>query len=68
MAGLTPKHRGRKVAPEAPWIAENERLKQENQRLTAKLRQAETIIEVQKKLSEILGLPQPQADSSGRSS
>ena len=38
-------------------IAENERLRRENQRLTAKLRQAETIIEVQKKLSEILGIP-----------
>jgi transposase len=66
LAGLTPKRRGRKATPDAPWIAENERLKRENQRLTEKLRQAETIIEVQKKLSEILGTPLPLRDSNGR--
>lgn len=59
LAGLAPKRRGRKPSPEAPLVAENERLQRENQRLTAKLRQAETIIEVQKKLSEILGIPLP---------
>jgi transposase len=47
-------------------MAENQRLKRENQRLVEKLRQAETIIEVQKKLSEVLGIPLPPADSSGR--
>jgi len=64
LAGLTPKRRGRKPAPNAPLIAENERLKRENQRLTEKLRQAETIIEVQKKLSEILAIPLPPTDNS----
>ena len=59
LAGLAPKRRGRKASPEAPLVAENERLQRENQRLAAKLRQAETIIEVQKKLSEILGIPLP---------
>jgi hypothetical protein len=39
-------------------------LRRENQRLTAQLRQAETIIEVQKKLSEILGIPLPPPESS----
>ena len=63
LAGLTPKRRGRKASPDAPLIAENERLKRDNQRLTARLRQAETIIEVQKKLSEILGIPLPPPDS-----
>ena len=66
LAGLTPKRRGRKANPGAPLIAENERLKRETQRLTAKLRQAETIIEVQKKLSEILGIPLPPPDSNER--
>jgi transposase len=66
LAGLTPKRRGRKASPDAPVIAENDRLRRENQRLTAKLRQAETIIEVQKKLSEILGIPLPPPDSNER--
>ena len=65
LAGLTPKRRGRKANPDAPLIAENERLKRETQRLAAKLRQAETIIEIQKKLSEILGIPLPPSDNSG---
>jgi transposase-like protein len=59
LAGLAPKRRGRKPSPDAPLITEIDRLKRENQRLTAKLRQAETIIEVQKKLSEVLGIPLP---------
>jgi len=63
LVGLTPKRRGRKANPDAPLIAENERLKRETQRLAAKLRQAETIIEVQKKLSEILGIPLPPPNS-----
>ena len=65
LAGLTPQRRGRKANPDAPLIAENERLKRETQRLAAKLRQAETIIEVQKKLSEILGIPLPPPDNCG---
>jgi len=65
LAGLAPKRRGPKPDPDAPLIAENQRLKRENQRLAAKLRQAEAIIEVQKKLSEVLGIPMPPSDSSG---
>jgi transposase-like protein len=64
LAGLAPKRRGRKPLPNAPLTAENERLKRENQRLTEKLHQAETIIEVQKKLSELLGIPLPPTDNS----
>ena len=65
IVGLTPKRRGRKANPDAPLIAENQRLTRETQRLAAKLRQAETIIEIQKKLSEILGIPLPPSDNSG---
>ena len=65
LAGLTPKRRGRKANPDAPLIAENQRLMRETQRLAAKLRQAETIIEIQKKLSEMLGIPLPPSDNSG---
>jgi transposase len=65
LAGLKPKRRGRKARITDPLIAENERLQRENQRLAKKLRQAETIIEVQKKLSEVLGITPPPSDSSG---
>jgi hypothetical protein len=65
LAGLTPKRRGRKANPDAPLIAENLRLTRETHRLTAKLRQAETIIDIQKKLSEILGIPLPPSDYNG---
>jgi transposase-like protein len=65
LAGLAPKRRGRKANPDAPLIAENLRLTRETQRLAAKLRQAETIIEIQKKLSEILGIPLPPTDNGG---
>ena len=65
LAGLTPKRRGRKTNPDAPLVAENERLTRETQRLAAKLRQAETIIDIQKKLSEMLGIPLPPSDNSG---
>lgn len=49
-------NRGRKLK-HGPVEMENERLKKDNQRLEAKLRQAKLIIEVQKKVSEILGNP-----------
>jgi transposase-like protein len=65
LAGLAPKRRGRKGKPDAALIAENERLKREIQRLAAKLRQAETIIEVQKKLSEVLVTALPSPESTG---
>ena len=53
LAGLTPKKRGRK---EDPIAKENARLKREVDKLKAKLEKAETIIDVQKKLSKLLGL------------
>ena len=50
---LAPQKRGPKVDPQAVEIA---KLRRENERLQARLQQAETIIEVQKKLSLLLGL------------
>jgi transposase len=55
---LSPKKRGRKEKeknPLAPRVAE---LEKETERLRRKLKRAETIIEFQKKISEILGIPQ----------
>ena len=55
LAGLRPKKRGRKARPVNPQAKRIADLERENQRLQRKLEQAETIIEVQKKLSLILG-------------
>ena len=52
--GLSPKKRGRKRKDELE--REVTRLQRENERLQASLEQAETIIDVQKKLSRLLGL------------
>jgi transposase-like protein len=57
LAGLTPKRRGRKAKPRNPLADEVARLQRENQRLKEQLRQAELIIDVQKKVSEMLNLP-----------
>ena len=54
---LAPKPRGRKTVPRNRLTAENERLRRENARLQQRLKQAETIIECQKKLSDVLGIP-----------
>jgi transposase-like protein len=62
--GLAPKKRGRKAKPKDPVQEENRRLRRENERLVARLKQAETIIEVQKKLSEALGIPLDNPETS----
>ena len=54
LKGLSPQKRGRKMKDELE--REVARLQRENERLQASLEQAETIIEVQKKLSRLLGL------------
>jgi hypothetical protein len=60
LQGLAPKKRGRKVKEVNPLTRSVAQLERENKRLNKKLRQAETIIEVQKKISEILGISQPE--------
>jgi transposase len=59
LQGLTPAKRGRKADPQA---AENARLQRETARLKAQLARAELIIEVQKKVSQLLGLPEIPLD------
>ena len=59
LQGLAPKKRGRKAGEVNPLTRSVARLERGNKRLNKKLRQAETIIEVQKKISEILGSSQP---------
>jgi len=55
--GLSPKKRGRKAKEVNPLAQKVAELERQNKRLQKKLKQAETIIEVQKKVSEILGIP-----------
>ena len=57
LAALTPRKRGPKVDELAQQLAELER---ENARLTTKLGKAELIIDAQKKLLQVLGLPEPE--------
>jgi transposase len=64
IAGLEPRKRGRKATPRNPLAAENERLQRENRRMEKRLRQAEIIIDVQKKLCDILGLTVPPIEQS----
>jgi transposase len=59
LQGLTPAKRGRKADPQA---TENARLVRETVRLKAQLERAELIIEVQKKVSQLLGLPAIPSD------
>lgn len=56
LAALAPRRRGRPApAPEAQEVA---RLRRENERLVRHLAAAETVIEVQRKISALLGLTQ----------
>ena len=54
---LRPKKRGRRGQRRDPVIQENEQLRRENDRLARRLKKAEAIIEIQKKISELLGIP-----------
>jgi hypothetical protein len=57
-AALSPKKRGRKPKHD-PATDENERLRKQVEKLQAELRKAEIIIDVQKKLSLLLGVEMP---------
>lgn len=63
---LGPKKRGRKPKRKDGVALENERLARENKRLAERLRQAEVIIEVQKKVSEMLGISTANANDDER--
>jgi transposase-like protein len=63
LEALAAQKRGRK-APD-PLALENEKLRRENERLQRRLRQAELIIEIQKKASEMLGIPLRSLDDGG---
>ena len=56
LAGLSSKKRGPKPSADPELKKEIAKLRGEKERLQARLAQAETIIDVQKKLSELLGI------------
>ena len=58
------KKRGRPADPDGELKRQLQQMQRENQRLQRKLRQAEIIIEVQKKASEILGITLAEPDES----
>ena len=59
LEGLSPQKRGPKADPQAIELG---KLKRENERLRERLRKAELIIEVQKKVSQILGVALPESN------
>ena len=61
LRGLAPKKRGRKG--QDPTVAELARLRRENERLRAELEKAEIIIDVQKKLAQLLGQKTDKTES-----
>ena len=64
LSALKDNKRGRKRIKH-PLAKENERLKKDKVRLERRLSQAEAVIDVQKKLSEILGVPLSSIENEG---
>jgi transposase len=63
LEGLAPQKRGPKSKAN-PLTAENQKLQRDNERLTDRLRKAEIIIDVQKKVAMLLGIPIAETEAS----
>jgi transposase len=59
--GLTPQKRGPK-SKASPLATENQKLRRDNERLADRLRKAEIVIDVQKKVAMLLGRPFPETE------
>jgi transposase-like protein len=66
LKGLKPRKRGRKPEPKNPLAKKVAQLERENERLQKRLKQAEMLIDVQKKVSQILQ-SQMSEDGTGES-
>ena len=64
LRGLAPRKRGRKERPKNPLAKRVSELERENEALRNRIKQAELIIDVQKKVSQILGAPLKTPDGS----
>ena len=62
LRGLAPAKPGPKSPPVNPLKSDVDRLERENARLRQRLTRAEAVIDLQKKLSDVLGLPLPSTD------
>lgn len=62
LAALAPKKRGPKVEPVDPAVQELAMLRRENAKLQARAERAELLVEIQKKISLILGVELPKID------
>ena len=63
LEGLAPQKRGPK-AKVTPQSAENQKLRRENERLSERLRKAEIVIDVQKEVAMLLGIPSAESEVS----
>jgi transposase len=63
LTALTPQPRGPKPEPPNPLADEVARLQQENARLQARLATAEAVIEIQKKVAQLLGTTRPPQEA-----
>jgi transposase len=63
LEGLAPQKRGPKVKVDARAV-EFQKLQRENERLADQLRKAEIVIDVQKKVAMLLGLPVAETEGS----
>lgn len=70
LTAMEPKRCGRRSPPVNPLARKNDRLRRKNEQLTARLRQAETIIGVQtlEKVSAILGRTATPIDAQSNAS
>ena len=64
--GLAPARRGPKPSEPNPLAAELTKAQQENAKLRLRLERAEAIIDLQKKVSDLLGLPLASIESDAR--
>jgi transposase-like protein len=62
VGGLTPQKRGPKSKAH-PLTGENQKLRQDNERLADRLRKAEIVIDVQKKVAMLLGYPLQETET-----
>jgi transposase len=67
LGALTPAKRGPKSAAQNPLAGELAQAKRENARLGRRLEHAEAIIEIQKKVAALLGIPLAMPDSDDKS-